>query len=114
MIRDGLTVENLASACGVTVRTFRNQLSGNFPSRRLRIVLETVTRLDLWSTLAELEARQALISGLGFNPFTLPTRQLWLRLSILKVKGRSSDRSRPAMIRLLETYIQQKPKSTHP
>jgi hypothetical protein len=47
MIERTLTVDSMAAACGVKAITLSNQIAKNFPSRRLRLVVEGVLNLPL-------------------------------------------------------------------
>ena len=102
MIQRGLSVEKLSEVCGVKKITLSNQIAKNFPSRRLRQVVETVLNLSIWSNQDEFVTRQQLTSRCGFNPFVLTAPKLRQRIAELKLRGRSKARRKDAMIELLQ------------
>ncbi len=106
MIQRGLTVEKLAADCGVAPITLRNQIAKNFPSLRLRLVVEGVLNLAIWSGAAGLQVRQQLISNCGFDPFVLSASDLQRHVSGFKIRGRSKDRTKRALIALLQIHFQ--------
>jgi hypothetical protein len=109
MIQRSLTVEKLASDCGVKPITLSNQIAKNFPSRRLRLIVETVLNLPIWSSAAEFESRRLLISRCGFNPFTLTTTELQQRVAGFKIRWRSKNKTRSALIDLLAKHLSTQP-----
>jgi hypothetical protein len=105
MIRRALTVETLAENCGVKRITLSNQIAKNFPSRRLRLIVEGVLMLPLWSSEAAFKARQCLASRCYFDPFVFTTSQLQQRCSTLKIRGRSKDKRKASLIALIEGHF---------
>jgi hypothetical protein len=105
MIQRGLTVESLALAGGVKQITISNQIAKSFPSRRLRLVMEGVLNLPIWSNMAAFESRQQLASRCGFDPFVLTAWELQQRSAALKIRGRSKSRCRAALIGLIEKHF---------
>lgn len=105
MIQLSLTVEAFAEKCGVSIVTMRNQISQNFPSRRLRLVAEGVLKLAIWTTNADFERRQQLSSWLGIDPFVLSVPELRKKVSQLKIRGRAQARRRPNLIALLKKHF---------
>ena len=107
MIDRDMKVEALAKLAGIKAETMSNQLAANFPSRRLRTVVEHVLKLPIWSTVDEFISRQALINRCGFDPFTITTGQLYQRLAALKIRGRAKcGRRREELIALLRTAFE--------
>ena len=71
MAQRELSVSALAVSCDVESVTLSNQLSKNFPSQRLRLIVEHVLKLPIWSTSADFSVRQHLIACCGFDPYQL-------------------------------------------
>jgi hypothetical protein len=112
LIRHGLSSEQLAVACGVQKITIFNEMAKNFPSLRLRLVVETVLEQAIWSSQAEFDARRHLAQRLGFDAFTIPDWQLRQRVSALKLRGRSKARRKGELIALLQSHFPE-PSQTH-
>jgi hypothetical protein len=85
--------------------TISNQIAKNFPSRRLRLLVESVLEQPIWSTWTDFEARQRLARNCGFDPFTATMPQLKFAASALKLRGRSRDRHKAKLIALLELHF---------
>ena len=113
LLQRGLTVEGLAKDCGVKEITLRNQLAGNFQSRRMRLVIEGVLTTPIWSSVDSFESRQRLTSRCGFDPFMLTASQLQKRCAGMKLRGRSLDRRKSALISLVEKHCIQPTNSIH-
>jgi lambda repressor-like predicted transcriptional regulator len=105
LIQRGITVESLALACGLKRTTMSNAIAENVPGRRLRIVLEDVLKLPLWSSLADFEARQQLARLCGYNPALISLIELRQRVSTLKLRGRSRARRKTDLIALLHRHF---------
>jgi AraC-like DNA-binding protein len=102
LLERGLTVESLAADCRISARSFRNQVAANFPSLRLRLVLEQVLALPIWSTLEDFNSRKELIARCGFDPLRRTTTQLYNYLAVKKIRGRSKTaRTRKELTELL-------------
>ena len=102
MIQRAVSVEMLAKKCGVSVVTMRNQIAKNFPSLRLRLVVEDVLSNPFWTDISEFESRQRLSSWLGIDPFVLSVPELRKKISQMKIRGRSASRKREVLIGLLQ------------
>ena len=105
MIERALTVDSLAAACGVKSITLSNQIAKSFPSRRLRLMVEKVLNLPLWSSQAEFAGRNELVRRCGFDPFAMNETQLRHRVSALKLRGRSRNRRKAGLIVLLQNHF---------
>ena len=111
MIQRALTVKKLAAACDVKRITLSNQVAKNFPSLRLRLVVESVLKVPIWSSAADFVRRQQLISSCGFDPFLLPLVDLQQHVAGFKIRGRGKDHRRLALIGLLEKHFSQQNQS---
>lgn len=105
MIQRVLSVECLAEKCGIAVVTLRNQMALNFPSRRLRMVVEDVLGLPIWTTLVKFDSRQKLSALCGFDPLTASVPELRKKLSALKIRGRSGSHKKGVLIQMLEAHL---------
>lgn len=101
MIQRDLTVKNLATDCGIAPITLSNQISKNFPSLRLRLIVEDVLKIPIWSSVNEFEHRQKIILQYGFNPVVLSMAKLRQKAANFKIKGRSKCRRKQQFITLL-------------
>jgi hypothetical protein len=109
LLERGLTIEGLAKDCKISARSFRNQVAANFPSLRLRLVLEQVLALPIWSSPEDFNARRELIARCGFDPYRLTTTQLYKYLAVIKIRGRSkTSRTRKELTALLQSAFQPK------
>jgi transcriptional regulator with XRE-family HTH domain len=104
MIERCLTPTALAEKCGMTRSTISNQIAKNVPSRRLRLLLESVFDQTIWSTQADFEARKQLCQQCGFDPFTAHKTQLQRIVATLKLRGRSA-RLKAKLIALLQCHF---------
>jgi hypothetical protein len=105
MIQRALTIEKLADDCGVKRVTMSNQIAKNFPSLCLRLVVEDVLKLPIWSSVAEFESRQLLATKCGYDPFALSTMELRQRITKLKIRGRSKNRRKGNLIDLIRHHF---------
>lgn len=105
MIQRGLTIEHLAAACGVKRVTMSDQIARNFPSRRLRLVAESLLNQPIWSNQADFEARQHLAQRCGLDPFAATVPKLRQLVTVLKLRGRSRHKRKAALIALLQAHF---------
>ena len=105
MIQRALTVERLANDCGVKLTTMSNQITKNFPSLRLRLVVEDVLTIPIWSNVAEFQDRRALATRCGYDPFVLSITELRQRITKLKIRGRSKNRHKGNLINLIRHHF---------
>jgi hypothetical protein len=105
MIERALTVDSLAAALGVVSITLSNQIAKNFPSARLRLIVENVLGLPLWSSQAQFDSRQQLARQCGFDPFVIHETKLRRHVAALKLRGRSRARRKTALIALLQNHF---------
>lgn len=105
MIQRGITVADLARACGLKRTTMSNAIAENVPCRRTRIVVEDALKTSFWSTLAEFKARQQLALLCGYNPALISLIELRQRVSALKLRGRSRARRKDDLIALMQRHF---------
>jgi len=114
MIIRNLGIAALAEACGVSSTSLSDQFSKDFPSRRLRLVIETVIGMPIWSSREEFDARQALAQRCGFDPFTVPESKVRKYAAGLRVHGLRSHRRKASLISLLQRHFAANPNPTYP
>ena len=107
MIQRAISVKSLAESCGVTARTMANQIAANFPSRRLRGVVETILGVAIWSAPDDFARRQSVARRLGVNLAAASRTALQRHAAGLKISGRA-NRRRTNLISLLETHFENK------
>lgn len=114
MIQRAITTATLAAKSGVSEATLRNQIANNFPSSRLRFVIEAVLNIPIWSSITEFESRIKLAAHCGFDPFIVSVPRIQKALADLKIRGRSNSRKKGALIKLLENHfaVNTKPHTT--
>jgi len=112
MIIRNLRMDALAAACGVTRPSLSSQFTANFPSRRMRLVVETVMGMPFWSSREEFGARQTLAQHCGFDPFTVPAAKVREYAARLKVRGMRYNRSKPKLIAMLQRHFAVQTKKT--
>lgn len=105
MISRGISVEKLAAKCGVKIITIRDAISQNFPTRHLRLVVETALKICIWSDPVEFQERQALAARCGFDPFLLSVPEIKEKLGTLKIRGRSKPRRKAQLIDFLRSQF---------
>jgi hypothetical protein len=108
MIQRGLTVEQFAADCGVKRTSMSNQIAKNFPSTRLRLVVEGILNLAIWSSQAEFESRQRLAGCIGFDPFVLTMPELRQRSAVFYLQGRRKATRKADLIRLIQQHFNQR------
>jgi len=111
MIERELTAQRLAIVCGVKKTTMSNQIAKNFPSLRLRLIVESVLNLPIWSSQAEFDKQRQLTSRCGFNPFVLTAPELRQRIRGLKLRGRSKAKRKDDLIGLMQQHFTPKQKN---
>jgi hypothetical protein len=81
-----------------------NQIAANFPSRRLRGVVETVLGEAIWTEPDDFARRQSLVKRTGMNPSVMSVPEIQRRVAALKIPGRS-NRRRTNLISLIEKHF---------
>ena len=112
MIRRGLSVDGLAALSGISVESMANQLAGNFPSRRMRLVVEKVLNMPMWSGADEFNSRLEFERSAGRDLIllTVPEMKCWAKE--LKIPRRYKATSRSSLISLLQNHFSESVKNT--
>jgi hypothetical protein len=104
MIQRAISVQSLAVACGVTGRTMANQIAANFPSRRLRNVVESIFGVAIWTAPDDFERRKSLVERSGINPFVMDVPTIQRHATAFKIVGRH-NRRRASLISSIEKHF---------
>jgi hypothetical protein len=105
MIQRAVTAEQLADRCGVKKITIYDQTAKNFPSRRLRLLVESALDQPFWSSPVDFAARRQLAATWGFDPFTVPAARLREFAAELKLRGRSAARRRSDLTAMIQEHF---------
>ena len=100
--RRGLSRAAVASRAGIKRTTLRQQLAKGFPRQRLRLVMEAIADVPIWSAENDFLRRKALRLRLHFDPYTVPANQLRRQIPGLQLKGWRGKWKRSQIIELLE------------
>jgi hypothetical protein len=114
LLSRGISVSGLADSVGLKTVTIQNEFSKNFPSRRLRMLVESVLGIPIWTSGADFERRRSLTKKLGFNPFTTSMSGLRQEARRRKLPGRSLSKSREDLIHLLSLNTSTQSPSQNP